>query len=1094
MVRVAKSVVESNEDPEQKYYEDEVNFLRHRNPWAGYYHYSPEAEEGTCREHYYTEYPTYSGKLDGGDESHYSWAEDEAAGTWKRYTNRELEKDDGCNTPATWNDRMYATNLFFQKTETENATTYYVFTNPSTGGVYKSTQSNLSDDTDPGRPADWEDYVPMSGYLYYRVKVPGVDSSSFHDHVSYGMENSKMVFFNAKGEKLVPYIDFTQVGDEHSNPKSDTLRYYLVREVAGVEYNYRCQLGTNIEDLTLQERHWDAGAYTDWTAVDAHASDLPEEEDLFPDHKVPFHTYSSGDANDGGIRRAGYTHLPMQWFTHGYNHGTLMQRDSASAFLGRPYRDETKALTQAYYYNTPLSTDVGNRNNEMTEEFGSLYNNPMIPRYLRTYIAYKLNPTIHPDDAVPEASTNPVDVYMSSDVGLSSPLDLEVTEFCAGDIVQLRPNPNASSPNWNFMAWDFDASAEENATFVVEGNNLTPTAYYSPGDYWYQVVTSLPLPEEDNFVRHYNGSVTVKSKEGLAWLISVVNGYNGQNSHTFENDTVFIDFSGIGSHTVDMSEHKWTPLGNLNNPFKGVFMPLPETINTTTEEEFKASLPVINGIIVNENSVQRVGFFGYTYNAELRQFKVNDITLKGASYVGGITAHAVNTKIKNVYVGAEAKSKSVNLFGEQVIGGIVGKGESDTINSNAFNGYLRGHAIYAGSLLGEGLDCYGTGNGSGNSKVDVTGLVALYFGGLVGIVEDNDVTKTGGQSNFSNNYVSIVTGEYNYRIGGLVGRAENIDLRNNYVYGQAKGTIYTGGLVGYVGNNVEITNCYFVDGMTGNAWGYNTHPNSVRKWTTFFGSGNNVKMREPVDGYTNLTRALNRWVFAHGDSIYKTWRSALPGENHGYPVFGDPDIITVRDSVHTTVCDNIEWDGITFNESGRYIFHVVDSSDYLDSTFTLVLTVHHSDSTTFADSVTLGQGYNGYGLSLTADELQQLFGNDRTVEVVALRYVDSLLTAQGCDSLVVLTLYVVNDNVGVPQAQQQLIDVKVYPNPTLGSVNVEGSGLKSIEVYDNVSHRILSRNAASDHEQFDLSGYPSGNYFIRVRTAYGTVVKKLIKK
>ena len=123
-----------------------------------------------------------------------------------------------------------------------------------------------------------------------------------------------------------------------------------------------------------------------------------------------------------------------------------------------------------------------------------------------------------------------------------------------------------------------------------------------------------------------------------------------------------------------------------------------------------------------------------------------------------------------------------------------------------------------------------------------------------------------------------------------------------------------------------------------------------------------------------------------------------------------------------------------------------------------------------------------------------LFGNDPSVEVVALQYVDSLINSSGCDSLVVLTLYVVNNNAEVPEVPQQLIDVKVYPNPTLGIVNVEGSELMSIEVYDNVSRRVLQRDVEGSKTTFDLSNSPAGSYYIRVRTAHGTVVKKLIKK
>ena len=112
---------------------------------------------------------------------------------------------------------------------------------------------------------------------------------------------------------------------------------------------------------------------------------------------------------------------------------------------------------------------------------------------------------------------------------------------------------------------------------------------------------------------------------------------------------------------------------------------------------------------------------------------------------------------------------------------------------------------------------------------------------------------------------------------------------------------------------------------------------------------------------------------------------------------------------------------------------------------------------------------------------------------MALQFIDSLQNANGCDSLVVLTLYVVNSGVDVTEVQK-LVDVKVYPNPTRGIVNVEGSDLQSIEVYDNVSRRILTQSVDGDRTTFDLSNQASGSYYVRISTAHGTVVKKVIKK
>ena len=157
-----------------------------------------------------------------------------------------------------------------------------------------------------------------------------------------------------------------------------------------------------------------------------------------------------------------------------------------------------------------------------------------------------------------------------------------------------------------------------------------------------------------------------------------------------------------------------------------------------------------------------------------------------------------------------------------------------------------------------------------------------------------------------------------------------------------------------------------------------------------------------------------------------------------------------------------------------------------------MLTVNYGDTTVVTDSVDFGNGYEGNGFSISADELRAAIGSGNHSDIAVLQFVDSLQNANGCDSTVVLTLYVTG-YVGTPEVQK-LVDVKVYPNPTRGIVNVEGSDLLSIEVYDNVSHRLLNKAVEGSKADFDLGNYPAGSYYVRVRTAFGTVVKKVIKK
>ena len=1048
----ARLVDASVSEHESKFYKDQLNFLRHRNPYA---YSSGYDDDRSNHAGYYEEKAVYNGTA---PTTSGPGSQADIDADWTSYA---LKQNTG-----TYDGRGYSANIY---------------TNP---------------------------------YLYYRVPVPGVDSSSFHDHsdlitLNVG-GNDYRVFRNWAGDTLYPYIRKV-----NGNQANDTLGYIIVKQRSegyhiykrtkesgdqiGVVYKYNTviphdQMETNVASngwnpYTLLEK---TGGYetTNWTTSDPATDDLAPDvtADFFPKRLVPFHTHSNAAIaeNNGGIRRAGYSHNDMHWYNNGYNRGTLEQRITAHAFQGRPYHDDNVAIQNMEYYDDPEGTIL---NTDLTAEFGHLYKDEMVPRYLRLYQAFTVSPVLEPAQAryepynnnqfpngyfraYPNYVTDYDAAWTAKDtLALYTSTNFTYDEFCAGSIIHLQPMPTSST--WNFVAWDYDVSAEEINSFVVSNNPEMnhPVAYYAPGEYWWQHVTTFP--GNDHYQRDYNGDVHIKSYKGLAWLISTVNGYNGQNAHTFRFNKVYFDFAG---DSVNMSKWRWTPLGNINNPFEG---------------EIVGNGKRIGGITCNENMVPRVGMFGYTNHATLKDFKIDYMLVKGNSYVGGIVAHAdTATVIENIEI------TSATVIGEQVTGGFVGKANETTINNvKTTEGEhqidLKGNAIYAGGIVGEMTNTTGSNN---TVKVTDLSLSSIYFGTLFGKSVSSSIGKSATQSAFRNNYAHLVSYGGNRRIGGLGGYAENVEMQNNYVYGNPKATDYVGGLVGYVGNNVSISNCYYVNGMTSNAWGYNTHPNSIQKSTTFRGRGQNVILTERVDGYTNMTRALNRWVRAHGDSIYFTWRSAVDNENSGYPVFGEPDIITVRDSAHFKVCDNLEWDGMIFDQSGRYIFHVMDSSDYLDSTFTLVLSVSHGDSTEVFDSVTLGDGYSGYGINLSAEQVQQLFGDDNSRELVAIRYVDSLLTAQGCDSLVILTLYVVNGNVGTPTVPERLTEVRIYPNPTLGQVNVEGEGLMSIEVYDNISRRVLQRKVEGNSTQFDLTNHPSGTYYVRVRTSTGDVVKKVVKK
>lgn len=800
------------------------------------------------------------------------------------------------------------------------------------------------------------------------------------------------------------------------------------------------------------------------------SSSFHDHKNFVPDH----HLAVDGEAEEGGLRRAGYTHHTAT-------------EEAGDTFTGLPY--------------------AGNN----TDAVGD-----MTPRYLRIFRSYRVKPSIYPEDARGSVAIYDVNDNLLEDLSAGNMSDDDyhpAFEVCPGEVLHLRPT--VATGSWEFIGWDFDPSSPADANFVVTNqiNENNPIIYYVPGDYWWQVVnkfenhtgaptgidathTAANIATLDDYELDYYGNVTIKTEKGLAWLISTVNGYNQQNAQTFHFNTITLNKTD--GKPFNMQAHKWTPLGNENNPFEGVF----QGAASDTQH--------VSNILVNENTIVPAGMFGYTRGATIKNFVIDSTMVHCNGYISAVVGEATEgTVLQDLIIQRGA------IFGEYVIGGFI----SHMVNSSLINCYLRsprkaigaasgtigafGNAVYAGGFVGHAqgvntLRDYGMQN---TGYINIRKLSAIYVGAIIGF---NDATnapvqqksgKTESFTTLNNGYARLLTSNSSQRVGGLVGRAENIEINNSYVsgvldYDKTQG--YIGGLVGYMGDNVSISNCYYVDGMTDNPVGVNTSDFMPQKSTTFKGKGNQVMLTTPVDGYNNMTRALNAWVRDHGDTIYNTWRSDLDGVNNGFPLFGEPDLIPVNDTLVTSSCETFEFDGLTFDQSGAYVFHIIDSSDFVDSTLTLMLTINYGDTTEVSDTVDFGNGYVGNGFSLTPDDLRAAMSHGRTNEVMALQFIDSLQNANGCDSLVVLTLYVTGVT-STPEVQK-LVDVKVYPNPTRSIVNVEGSDLKKVEVYDNVSRRILTKSVDGDRTTFDLSNQASGSYYVRISTAHGTVVKKVIKK
>ena len=78
--------------------------------------------------------------------------------------------------------------------------------------------------------------------------------------------------------------------------------------------------------------------------------------------------------------------------------------------------------------------------------------------------------------------------------------------------------------------------------------------------------------------------------------------------------------------------------------------------------------------------------------------------------------------------------------------------------------------------------------------------------------------------------------------------------------------------------------------------------------------------------------------------------------------------------------------------------------------------------------------------------------------------------------------------------ENELSKVLVYPNPSNGVFNIQGQGVRKIEVFNAFGQAVVSEETGNDHLQIDLSRYADGCYMLRVVTDNGISNRQLIKK
>ncbi len=209
---------------------------------------------------------------------------------------------------------------------------------------------------------------------------------------------------------------------------------------------------------------------------------------------------------------------------------------------------------------------------------------------------------------------------------------------------------------------------------------------------------------------------------------------------------------------------------------------------------------------------------------------------------------------------------------------------------------------------------------------------------------------------------------------------------------------------------------------------------------------------------------------------------------------GCDSIVTLHLTVNmpaVTILEDAICQGSDYEENGFNLPNVQTSGVYTlnlatangcDSTVTLSLTVNPTYDVTITDSIAKGENYTRNGFNLT--NVQE--SGEHTL---------ALTTVNGCDSIITLSLIVTT--VGIDDIDANSFDVKLYPNPASEVVTVSVEGLQSdatVEFYDELGRLVMrqSMTAGETELRTNVSHLAAGAYNIRIRTAEGTVIRKLI--
>lgn len=390
--------------------------------------------------------------------------------------------------------------------------------------------------------------------------------------------------------------------------------------------------------------------------------------------------------------------------------------------------------------------------------------------------------------------------------------------------------------------------------------------------YWNEIVTTQP----EGYVVEADGNVSISSAEGLAWLISVVNGENGQDADNMQDKSINL------ACDVNIGQYKWRTMHGFGGSFNG-------------------NGHLINGLYINETTDNQ-GFFANTNGASI----VN-VVFENARVIGHNNVATVCGGINNELVLSNCKANCI-VTAYQAAGGIVSSVDNPKIDNCSSSGNV------SATFYGAGGIAYQI---NGNYSVEDTYFRNCYSQSIVS-AEMLAGCLIGGNSSgvpVVNSYAHSSIACFFYG-GGIIGGTGTLNISNCYTtLNVPEGSSYlvndqspVGVVVGVNSGSLTVNNVYYPRNHGIPVVG--THEPQEQSCILIDTMGfdlydaaymfDNAIVINNTE-YTDLLSALNAWVDANNtEGQYLHWVADTAMVNGGFPMLEQLPITTTQTSCLTS--------------------------------------------------------------------------------------------------------------------------------------------------------------------------------------------------